>query len=417
MGMVDLSPLEGLQRPDEMALLFNPIGFGGRMEPEDAASFQAETIADARLVEAVPIEIAENFGRARALHRYGVLEYEFFSVASDQALLVLESALRVRFLSYYQDGIPVTREGVEDVLRATGFEDVRGARGTFKLRGREGTALLPVGARALLGWARGERLLPGSSTRRVDHALGELRNYAAHPEGRAVHGPPDSARTLRDVAEVINTLWGHRAPGGRLFPAPVARVPRVASIAIGGRGAAEMGLHHVPGLDPAEQEAQFAVFLGAAEEKLTERRGDGWAFTHRPGFQWTIYPCEQMWTGDYAGLVEAIESGAFNDLGDHVEHLDRLFFVRRRDGQTDEPRSAGDLLALDSPPAGRWHAVLADDPHKAFMHVRDHVGGGLSERRDGCPHCFARSRGVFNGVSEASALARAETAGTGSPAV
>jgi hypothetical protein len=177
--------------------------------------------------------------------------------------------------------------------------------------------------------------LPGSSTRHVDHALGELRNYAAHQEGRAVHGPPDSARTVRDVAEVINTLWGHRVPGGRLFPAPVERVPRVASIARGGRGAAEMGLHHVHDLDPVEQDADFGVFLAAVAEQLTERRGDDWAFAHRPGLQWTIYPCEQIWIGDYAGLVRAIESGTFTDLGDRVEHLDRLFFVRRRDGQTE----------------------------------------------------------------------------------
>jgi hypothetical protein len=93
MNEPDLSFLEELQKPDEMALVFNPIGFGGRMEPEDAARFQAEAIADATLVEAVPTEITENFERARKLHLYGVLEYEFFTVASDQVLLVLESAL------------------------------------------------------------------------------------------------------------------------------------------------------------------------------------------------------------------------------------------------------------------------------------------------------------------------------------
>lgn len=416
MSEPELSPLKELQKPDEIALLFTPRGFGGRMEPEDAARFQSQTIAHARLVEAVPVEIAENFGRARALHRYGVLEYEFFSVASDQAFLVLESALRTRFLSFYDGEIPVSRDGVEETLRARSFEDVRRARASLKLRGREGTALLPVGARALLGWARGERLLPGSSTRRVDDALGALRNFAAHPEGSAVHGPPDSARTVRDVAEVINTLWGHRVPGGRLFPAPVMRVPRVASIAHGGRGAAEMGLHHVGDLDPGEQDADFGVFLAALDEKLTERRGDDWAFTHRPGLQWTTYPCEQIWTGDHAGLLAEIESGSFTALGDQIEHLDRLFFVRRRDGQTDEPRSAADLLALDPPPVGRWHAVLADDPHQAFMHVRDHTGKGLSEKCDGCLHCFARTRGVFSDPGELLVLARAELDEADSPA-
>lgn len=38
------SVLVRLQRPDEMALIFNPVGLGGRMEPEDAARFQMEVI-------------------------------------------------------------------------------------------------------------------------------------------------------------------------------------------------------------------------------------------------------------------------------------------------------------------------------------------------------------------------------------
>jgi hypothetical protein len=408
----DLSPLTELQTPDEMALVFNPIGFGGRMEPEDAARFQAETIASATLVEAVPTEITENFERARKLHLHGVLEYEFFTVASDYALLILESALRVRFLSYYLNEIPVTRKGVDETLHAESFEDVRRAPRSLKLRGRERSARLPLGARALLGWARGERLLPGTSTRHVDHALGELRNYAAHPEGRVVHGPPDSARTLRDVAEAINTLWGQRVPGGRIFPAPVVRVPRVASIAADGKGAAEMGLHNVPGLDPREQESDFAVFLAAVDEKLTERRGDSWAFSYREGLQWTIYPCEQVWIGDYAGLLDAISSDSFTDRVDKVEHLDRLFFVRDDDGRIEKPRSASDLLTLDTPPAGQWHAVVADDPHQAFMHVRDHADCESGGERHGCPRCFARSRGVFTDPDEAIALARADLAET-----
>jgi hypothetical protein len=174
-----------------------------------------------------------------------------------------------------------------------------------------------------------------------------------------------------------------------------------------------MGLLHVHDLDHREQDSDFGVFMAAVDEKLTERRGDDWAFTHRPGLHWAVYPCEQIWIGDYAGLVEAIESGSFTDLGDRVEHLDRLFFVRRRNGQTDEPRSAADLLALDRPPVGRWHAVLADDPRQAFMHVRDHTGKGLSERRGGCPACFARTRGVFSNPDEVLALARAELVETG----
>lgn len=33
----------------------------------------------------------------------------------------------------------------------------------------------------------------------------------------------EAARTLSDLAEIINRLWGVDTPGGRLYPAPVRR--------------------------------------------------------------------------------------------------------------------------------------------------------------------------------------------------
>lgn len=401
------SPLLDLQTPDEMALVFNPMGFGGRMEPEDAARFQIRAIAEAILIEAIPLDIKQNFERARQLHMYGVLQYEFFTVASDYSLLVLESALRVRFLSYYENGIPVIRKGQEETLHAASFDDVRRAPRSLRLRGREEIHPIPVGARALLDWARQERLLPGSETRRVDHALGELRNYAAHPEGRTVLAPPDSSRMIRDVAEVINTLWGHRAPGGRIFPAPITRMPRIASIATNGMGASEMSLLHIPDLDSQERQSEFAVFLAAEAEKLTERRGDRWAFTYRQGMQRTVYPCEQLWTGSYRELVAALEADAFADCADTVEHLDRLFWIRIEGEQIDEPRSHADLLALDEPLQGPWHAVVADSPYQAFLHVKDHTRTTpVTEELGSCTECFARARGVFPDFDGAVGFAR-----------
>ncbi len=50
-------------------------------------------IADATLVGDVPLDIRENFERARQLHMYGVLQYEFFTVASEYSLLVLAPIL------------------------------------------------------------------------------------------------------------------------------------------------------------------------------------------------------------------------------------------------------------------------------------------------------------------------------------
>lgn len=66
-----------------MTLAFSPLGLGGRLAPADAASFQAASIAQAVLADDVPEDVRNNFERARKLHLHGVLEYEFFTAASE----------------------------------------------------------------------------------------------------------------------------------------------------------------------------------------------------------------------------------------------------------------------------------------------------------------------------------------------
>jgi len=379
--------LRELQTPDEATLAFNRLGLGGRLEPEDAADFQAATIARAVLAANVPDDVRNNFERARKLHLYGVLEYEFFTAAGDYALLVLEGALRVRFLTFYSDGIPLVRGDAEELLRATTFEDVLAARGA-RLRGADGDIRrLPLGADALLSWARRECLLVGTRAKIIEGVLSERRNHAAHPVGHAINMPVHSARTLCDVAETINKLWGHDTPGGRLFPTPVARYPRVAAIAPDGQGACEMRLKQVPEADECERLWDYAVFLAVEDERLIESgRGGRIGFTHQPGFQTTRFPCETIWQGSWEDLMQAIERGEFAGLGDAIEHLDRLFLIRVGQGEIDLARSPADLLGLDEPPRGQWYGVVADAPQDAWVHVRDHepdVAGG----RDTCPEC------------------------------
>ncbi len=50
-----------------------------------------------------------------------------------------------------------------------------------------------------------------------------MRNRVAHPERYHLLSPLESARSLCDAAEIVNKLWGHDTPGGRLFPAPLQR--------------------------------------------------------------------------------------------------------------------------------------------------------------------------------------------------
>lgn len=62
-----------------------------------------------------------------------------------------------------------------------------------------------------------------NATAPSNRAITNLRDLVAHPTGYHLATPVDVARTLRDLAEIINHLWGAPTPGGRLYPAPIKR--------------------------------------------------------------------------------------------------------------------------------------------------------------------------------------------------
>src|ERR1022692_307830 len=97
---MEIKSLEELREADERTQRFAPLGLAtGRMlRPEDAAVFQQEVISHADLVPAVAESTRGTFERLRSLYAYGVLSYEVFTAVDDLAQLVLEQALRERFV-------------------------------------------------------------------------------------------------------------------------------------------------------------------------------------------------------------------------------------------------------------------------------------------------------------------------------
>jgi hypothetical protein len=95
--------------------------------------------------------IRNYFERVRALHVYGVLEYEFFSAPCDLTLLAIEAALRVRFVEHYSRRIPVVARASKVPL-ARGAISIVTTRGASRgcSRGHGGKGCCRAGARALL---------------------------------------------------------------------------------------------------------------------------------------------------------------------------------------------------------------------------------------------------------------------------
>lgn len=397
--MDEPTSLADLSAVDDMTLHFWPGGLAGAlMQPKDSLRYLQESIAGAQLVDAVPDEVRNNFERVRKTFLYGLLEYDLFTVADDDARLILEGALRNRFVGYYEGRVTVLRAEAKKVLRVSSFDDLyKRLRRDDLLVMRDGRSHdLSLGMSGLLAWARRERLLVGQRSVGSDNAMGKLRNYVADPSGFHRHGPPDAARTLCRIAEYINKLWGADTPGGRIFPGPTERVPWVAALSPKGAGFTTFSsVSQFREADSKLQDATFAVYLAAPEEELYDTHG-GLSFCHRPGFQWTDLPCDLLWgpgsLSDLVGELDRFEGGALND---RVQHLDRLFVIRVDGDTVDDPRSPADFDACDLT-EGSWHVIRADHPYDALRHVREHRDKPARDLRDDrCSDCAVTELGRF----------------------
>jgi hypothetical protein len=385
---VDIRSFEELRAPDPRSLSFTPYGLGPPQSPEYAARFQQESIAAADLVESVPNEVRGSFERLRALHAQGVLFYPAFTLVTDLRWVVLEQALRERFIALYDNNVKIERKksGQRDVIHATNFvqfHDVitKGPRKPNEwgliLTSGEVFGKLPVSLGGLLRWARAEGLLDGQRNRRVQEAVfSNVRNRFAHG-GYHLGMPPQSAQAICDLAEIINRLWGSYTPGGRLYPAPLQREVLVIWWREEDPGS---GLYRCRPDQLANHEAVLD-WRGIAVRAVPH---DPDLFEFDARCERTSFPTDILWGPGTRAEVERWLA-ARQPLGDTVQHLDRLFLVRRDADKVFIPCRPETFLAVPAiRKAGRWHAVKADFPNDAFAHVR-HIHEGQPCGDNPCP--------------------------------
>ena len=390
--------LDELSAPDEPALHYTPLGLsGGTMRPEDAAEHHQQTIAHADLAPDVPDETRRSFERLRTIHSYGVLCYDLYTAVDAQSLLVLEQALAERFLDYYGGTIPfVDKTGAERPLTATRFEQVYDAlhkggshaKGGWRLQLRHKPEPMDFKATMahLMEWARREGLLRGQHNRHLEQMLVKHRNLAAHPTGYQLVSPVNSARAIRDVAEIINHLWGALTPGGRLYPAPIRR--EIIAIGWGQTGGPIMFTlaDNLRANDVPDEWAYLLVRAVVSDYDLG-------CFDAQ--HETTAFPSEYLWgPGSRQDALAWLEQQ--RPATDEVEYLDRWLLIRRHEGGLDLPRRPEVAAGLgEQERHGVWHLVRADFPNQAFTHVRQ---VGLQDSTcspDGpCAHCAADTIGT-----------------------
>lgn len=311
---MEVKTLEQLRSPDPRALAFTPLGLStmGLLKPEDAAEYQQQVVANCDLAENVTEGTRNSFERLRTLHSYGVLCYEAYTVAHDLAWLLREQALRERFLAFYNNVVPLVNAISGDTVHLTAHDfsaiDDAFRRGGSCSKGKwdipltDGTTMTFSGSMAQLqDWARKEHLLDGQRNKRLDPLHRSTRNHVAHPRYHIVM-PVDSARIIHDLAEMINRLWGHPTPGGRLYPAPLERQVLIVAWA-----EADYGLKHT-----VMRDYQLEWFTEPGDWKCMVIRGvyedEGvWGFDAQ--YERTNLPAEWLWGPGLTGGGDCLVEG------------------------------------------------------------------------------------------------------------
>jgi hypothetical protein len=384
-----------LTTADERTRRFTGLGFAtaGMLTPEASADFQQSSIADANLVEAVPEGTRSSFERIRLFHSYGILCYDLFTLTDDLTWTVLEQALRERFVAFYSGEIPIVNKGgITQLFSATNFEVISQefrsggshAKGWQLMADPTTNMTVPLTLTPLLRWARHVGLLDGQRNRRVQLSVfPDLRNHFAHGAGFRLGMPNESARSIHDLAEIINRLWGVTTPGGRIYPAPLDRAPVILAWS-----------------QEWADGKEGATFTELWPEQLAQHRVDGWTYLvvlaaaneHElrefdARYELTAYPTELLWGPGNREEAAAWLEGEMPVIGP-VKYLDRLFAIRRDRLKVYLPCRPEILLVLpEESRTGEWDIVRADSPMDAFNHVRHLNRGEVCPEQDygGCP--------------------------------
>jgi hypothetical protein len=199
--------------------------------------------------------------------------------------------------------------------------------------------------------------------------------------------PPESARAIRDVAELINALWGQRTIGGRLYPAPIEREPMVVAWTPDSDGGT---LSTMPAndliSDPLPHNWTCVVLIAVPSDDL---------LSFDTSYESTTYPSELLWGPGPSSMAVAWLSNGL-PTRDHVDYIDRLFASRT--GVNDLPLRPGRALlelqnAADSE---RWGLVRADFPADARAHFRHLTTGERCGPGHSLPACPVQT--VFEGT-------------------
>jgi hypothetical protein len=358
-----IKSLAQLAQPDEASLVIRPLDIDPASVAEGVAEYRQRLVAGFELVDGVPETTRASYERVRTIYSYGIMCYELYTVAGNEARLVVEQTLRDRFLPFYQGTVTfLDGSGAEHPVTTQRFDDLYDRDSPLvkknwrRLKLQSGRAPIEFNGMltSLLRWAREEGLLGGQRDRWQDRFRVWFRNYTAHPHHH-LETPDDAASEIFHLADLINRLW----EASRNTP-----VRREVMAVAWTRSAITYGLaegFQIPKQMPAD--ATCAVVLADPYDRTLGNSLD-------TQYEMTARPCDYLWgPGTWQDGAEWV--GRQQPTADEVTTLDRLFFLRYHQKRLYMPRSIGLMAGLDSAEKfGQWYILRADFPFDAFAHQR-----------------------------------------------
>ena len=367
MGMLSI---EELQAVDGRSCVMTPAGMR-ETDPETANRLHQEAIQRIVLVDDAGEQTRSTFERLKLVYAYGLLCYELYTLVEEQARLILELALRERFISFYGGQAQFFKGEASVALPQDSFETLReamwahrGMRGEWRIALHDGQRVpFKPSLLGLLRWARDEELLRGQFNRFREEAFVGMRNLVAHPEHWSVTGPSDALYALRALAEIVNHLYGATTPGGERYPPPVDRRPMAYGWSIGLQ--LVMDPTDLPTADDREQELTYAIVLMATDDRSVPDLDTT--------YEASPLPVDLLW-GPGSWTEACGWASDHSPEGDEVDPLDRWFIVRKSEPvRPQRPEVVAGLEGSES--TGSWVLVKADDPFDVVRHVRHRLAG------------------------------------------
>lgn len=380
-----IKTLAELAQPDAASLAIRPLDIDGANVAEGVADYRQRLVASFELIDGVPESTRNSYDRVRTIYTYGIFCYDLYTVAGSYARLVVEQALRDRFLPFYDGTVTfLDRAGGEHPVTASRFDDLYNRdtplvdRSWRWLKLRNGRTEIPFNGMlaSLLRWAREECLLGGQRDRSKDRFRVWFRNYTAHPHYHT-ETAGDAAEEIFLLAQLINQLWG-APPESPISRHPVAVAWTATAIGYGLAEAFQL-------YDRMPADTPCAILLADPRDRTLGNSFD-------TQYELTAHPFEFLWgPGNWADGAAWLHQQ--QPAGDEVTIIDRLFLLRFDQKRLHMPRSPGVAAGLSvDQRTGTWYLIRADYPLDAFNHQRHLLSNNPAQPAIGfCRECPAES--------------------------